>query len=132
MEIALENYDQKKHFPLVFKWWRKHRGVSVDINAISPVGLVAYAGEDPLAIAWLFLSNSKLAQIGWPVTNPDSPLAMKSEAVELLIEALGLLAKNCGYKRLITFSSSNGLTRKFEKQGFTKMMPHDVLIKAIE
>lgn len=129
MELKL--YEPRKHFTLVYGWWKAHRNSSLDLDSLSGSGLVAYQDEKPVAAAWLFMSNGKVAQIGWPVVNPDSGMKQKTEAITLLIQGLSQLAKDQGYTRMMTFSSSSGLTRKFQKEGFTKLIPHDLLIKAL-
>lgn len=129
--LTLQLYQPRKHFPLVYRWWRARRGIAVDMEFLGRQGGVVYDGDLAIAAAWLYLSDSKVAQIGWTVTNPEAGLKVRAEAVSLLLDELTRMAKELGFTRVITFSSSKGLTRTFESKGFTKLEVHDVLVRAL-
>lgn len=129
--MTLELYEPRKHFPMIFRWWKAHRKGVLDLESLSPIGLVAKDEKGYVAAAWLFLTNGKVANIAWVVTNPEARARAKSDAVAQIILELSAYAKSQGYTRVISFSSSRGLTRAYERAGMTKLVMHDLLIRAL-
>lgn len=131
MEFTFEDYSNRKHFQMVTAWWSAHRLAPIDIDCLSDRGLIAYLGGIPIAASWLYLPNSRVANIGWMVTNPVATMITRGRAVKEMIEAQQRIAKEEGYTRAITFCSSAGLSRAFESAGFHKLVDHEVLIKPL-
>lgn len=127
-----ELYNHRDHFRIVYGWWKRHRKVSLDIETLSNTGIMIFENGVPQACTWIFMSKeSPVAQLGWSISNPDIKAFEAHQAIQESIEYAIKLAKDMGYRRLITFSSSKGLTRLFEKKGFKKLIKHDVLITAL-
>lgn len=93
--------------------WRIARGVPVvPEGALPPTGYVACREDGfPLAAMWLYLSNSKLAYLAWPVTNPEAGVREASEALKLLFAQLCLTALDAGATYVVATSASRGLTK---------------------
>lgn len=125
-------YEHRKHFREVYRWWKIHRNTPLDIGSLSEVGVTIWEGETMLACTWVFLGRgSTVAQLGWSVSNPDISMRTAYEAVQESIARALILAKDNGCNRAITMSSSKGLTRVFQKAGFTKQIPHDMLVRTL-
>jgi hypothetical protein len=131
MTFEFQSYEHRKHFPMIFAWWKKHRRGRLDIESLGSRGLVVYKNGVPLAAAWLFRTDSKVANIGWTVTNPDASMRLKHDAVAALIEDLKLTAKAEGFTRVVSFSSSRGLTKILVRAGMGQLVPHDLTVGAI-
>jgi hypothetical protein len=130
MEFKL--YEHRKHFREVYRWWKAHRKSPLDIESLSPYGVMVCEGEKMLACSWVYLAKDCLvAQIGWSVSNPDIPFRKAHEAIQASIKESLDFAQRNGYHRVMTVSSSRGLTRAFKRQGFTPMIPHDLLVKVV-
>lgn len=130
--MRFELYNQREHFPIVFDWWKKHREAVIDIEALGATGILAYDDMDhPVAATWLFFTNAKLACMGWTVSNPEMTPQVIAEALGGLATHCEDLAKKNGYTRLMCFSSSTGLSSFLERMDFTKLIAHDLLIKAV-
>ncbi len=131
MELTYELYEQRKHFPIVYGWWKAHRDGPIDIGSLGATGVVAYDGETPIAATWLFLTNSQVACMGWTVSNPGAEIMVISAALMgLHLHCEDICSKN-GYTRILGFSSSSGLTKMMEREGFVKLVTHDLLIKKV-
>lgn len=130
--LRIEPYRKENHLILARRWWRNFNEAELAEDLLSEIGLVIYDGEQPVAMSWIFLSNSPLAQIGWTVTNPECGPKTRMSAVALLIDELTGVAKREGYKGVMTFSNSSGLTRIFQSSNYVKLNPHDFLIREIE
>lgn len=129
--LRVELWNPRDHFLFVYSWWRARRVGGIDLESLGRQGAMVFQGDKPLAAAWLYLSDCKAAQIGWTVTNPEAGMQLRFDAVEELIRTLSTMAKERGYTRLWNFSSSGGLSRLFEKHGFTRIEQHDFLVKDI-
>lgn len=128
MEFDFKPYSHRKHFPMIFRWWKAHRKGRLDIESLGSRGLIVSNYGMDLASAWLFRTDSRVANIGWTVTNPDAPMRLKHQAVSALIEELKRIAKTEGFTRVISFSSSRGLTRSFVRSGMRQLVTHDLVV----
>ncbi len=109
--------------------WRRQRGVpELQADALPETGCVASEGGQTLAMVWLYISNSKLAYLAWPVTRPGISPRKASQALKACFQQLISLARALGMRYLVSTSSSRGLTRLLVKSGFeTENLPHDYL-----
>jgi hypothetical protein len=74
-------------------------------------------GESPIAMCWLYLSNSKLAYLAWPVTRPGLSPRTSHQALGLIFVELIGLAHALGFKSIISTSESKGLTKLLKRHG---------------
>lgn len=82
-------------------------------------GLAAYRGGKVFATAMLYLEkNSPIAVCSFCVTNPENTPAESRAAVEELMKALPLYARELGAKYLLSFFGNRGINHILDKLNF--------------
>lgn len=99
--------------------WRKARKVpAVPEEALPKTGSVCLRDDGtPIAMAWLYLTNSKMTYFAWPVTSPQAAPREAKEALTLLIVELHTLARVLGFSIIFSTSTSRGLTKLLLQSG---------------
>lgn len=107
---------KEEDFENIEKWLKFWKPNDIFIRDMYPsTGLVIYDSytNTDLYAGFLWLSNSKLAQIGFIVRNPYTKIKNK-QTLELLINGLFLYAKELGYEYIMTWAESEHLKNVFE------------------
>lgn len=119
----------KEHYNTVTSWWKKHEHAIIPESSLSSVGLIAFKGNKPICVSWLYImSGCDLGQIAWTTTNPDASLREKYEGVNFCIDGLIELARHYKRKSVVSFSSSKGLSKIIKKKGLSLQRKHDLLL----
>lgn len=130
--MKIESYNEDDHYPLAVNWWIRHNHHVLDRISLPNTGAVALREDGtPVCMAWLFLSNSKVANIGYSVANPECKPKEVAEGLSLVYFELEKVARHLGFIELWTFSSKKGLTKRFKRNGFQSVIPHDFLVKEL-
>jgi hypothetical protein len=110
---------KEEDFENIEKWLKFWKPNDIFIRDMYPsTGLVIYDSytNTDLYAGFVWLSNSKLAQIGFIVRNPYTKIKNK-QTLELLINGLFLYAKELGYDYVISEAESEHLKNVFESLG---------------
>ena len=110
---------KEEDFENIEKWLKFWKPNDIFIRDMYPsTGLVIYDSytNTDLYVGFVWLSNSKLAQIGFIVRNPYTKIKNK-QTLELLINGLFLYAKELGYDYVISEAESEHLKNVFESLG---------------
>ena len=110
---------KEEDFENIEKWLKFWKPNDIFIRDMYPsTGLVIYDSytNTDLYAGFLWLSNSKLAQIGFIVRNPYTKIKNK-QTLKLLINGLFLYAKELGYDYVISEAESEHLKNVFESLG---------------
>ena len=110
---------KEEDFENIEKWLKFWKPNDIFTRDMYPsTGLVIYDSytNTDLYVGFLWLSNSKLAQIGFIVRNPYTKIKNK-QTLELLISGLFLYAKELGYDYVISEAESEHLKNVFESLG---------------
>ena len=113
---------KEEDFENIEKWLKFWKPNDIFIRDMYPsTGLVIYDSytNTDLYAGFLWLSNSKLAQIGFIVRNPFTKIKNK-QTLKLLINGLFLYAKELGYDYVISEAESEHLKNVFESLGMIK------------
>ena len=113
---------KEEDFENIEKWLKFWKPNDIFIRDMYPsTGLVIYDSytNTDLYVGFVWLSNSKLAQIGFIVRNPYTKIKNK-QTLELLINGLFLYAKELGYDYVISEAESEHLKNVFESLGMIK------------
>lgn len=103
------------------KWWAHWNHATFEPDELSSLGLTGVdADGTKLCAVWLFYTNSKFAIIDWGVTNPNAPLRTRAVALVAAYDRLRKLATEQGFRFVVSFSGSRGLTRALVDLGFKK------------
>ncbi len=110
---------KEEDFENIEKWLKFWKPNDVFIRDMYPsTGLVIYDSytNTDLYAGFVWLTNSKLAPIGFTVRNPFTKIKNK-QTLELLISGLFLYAKELGYDYVISEAESEHLKNVFESLG---------------
>ena len=113
---------KEEDFENIEKWLKFWKPNDVFIRDMYPsTGLVIYDSytNTDLYVGFVWLTNSKLAPIGFTVRNPYTKIKNK-QTLELLINVLFLYAKELGYDYVISEAESEHLKNAFENLGMIK------------
>ena len=107
---------KEEDFENIEKWLKFWKPNDIFIRDMYPsTGLVIYDSytNTDLYVGFLWLTNSKLAQIGFIVRNPYTKIKNK-QTLELLINGLFLYAKELGYEYIMTWAESSSIKKACE------------------
>ena len=110
---------KEEDFENIEKWLKFWKPNDIFIRDMYPsTGLVIYDSytNTDLYAGFVWLTNSKLAPIGFTVLNPYTKIKNK-QTLELLISGLFLYAKELGYDYVISEAESEHLKNVFESLG---------------
>lgn len=119
--IAIEIYDEGKHYAMLERWWSRHAFPPVPAKFLPKLGAIACADGMPLAAGWVYLDNScPVAKLEWCTTNPEAPALAAARALNVAIDFLKRHAFEMGYAYMMTTAHHAGLIRTLEKHGFVR------------
>ena len=110
---------KEEDFENIEKWLKFWKPNDIFIRDMYPsTGLVIYDSytNTDLYVGFVWLTNSKLAPIGFTVRNPFTKIKNK-QTLKLLINGLFLYAKELGYDYVISEAESEHLKNVFESLG---------------
>ena len=113
---------KEEDFENIEKWLKFWKPNDIFIRDMYPsTGLVIYDSytNTDLYVGFVWLTNSKLAPIGFTVRNPYTKIKNK-QTLKLLINGLFLYAKELGYDYVISEAESEHLKNVFESIGMIK------------
>ena len=113
---------KEEDFENIEKWLKFWKPNDIFIRDMYPsTGLVIYDSytNTDLYAGFVWLTNSKLAPIGFTVRNPFTKIKNK-QTLKLLINGLFLYAKELGYDYVISEAESEHLKNVFESIGMIK------------
>jgi len=95
--------------------WYTLRGLPpIPLAMLSPTGLIVPS----VAAMWLYKTDSNLAILDCLITNPEAPLRERSDAVKCLSRGLLDAAHGAGYKAVVAWCASHGVSRIAQTLGF--------------
>lgn len=116
--IELVTYDSNFHAIFVQRWWESRQGVDFPLRMLPDIGRVALSNRQPIAMAFLYTTNSKVGWIGWPVSDPEASKELRSETLDIVLESLHEVAKAKGIELIWTTSGIPALQKRFEELGY--------------
>ena len=103
-------------------WWESWGWprVTTDLLPLDGLGgLMVYKGETLIAAGFLYLTNSKVAWLEWIISNKKYRDKDKRVALELLISSLEEVARQQGFKIVISIAKNKTLFNLHRKLGYT-------------
>jgi hypothetical protein len=105
------------------KWWSQWNWESPLRDMLPENGtgglIISSEGID-ICAGFIYFTNSKMAWVEYIVSNKEYKEDDRSEAIELLINALCSIIKDKGFKYVYTSLKSKHLINKYENCGFSK------------
>lgn len=130
-DFHIRRYCPEEHYETACDWWSHYRKTWVDPDFLSELGIVVYKNDTPLVFMWLYGSNSKLGQIGFPLGNPKVGPRTRFYAIVFGLQEAEELLKTMGVKAISALSDSRALSRIMLNHGYDLLTPHDFLMKTI-
>lgn len=129
--LSFREYQPDVDYPTAKSWWLEYNASHLEKEMLPDLGIVVTYDGKALAMGWVYFSNSRVAQIGWIVSDPKLGPKMRVKAVYLLIAACESLAKDHGYKMVQIFTDRPGLNKMLSRSGFSSVRPHEFFVKVL-
>lgn len=115
MKVRLYNAED---YPVIAEWWKFFKWVPVKQEALSTVGIVVEAEDEPICAAWVYTTNSSLGWLEWVVVNPKATKAIRGVALDFLIDTAKQTALALGVKQLFMTTRGEAFLRRLTRHGF--------------
>lgn len=112
-------------------WWKSYGRGHIEKTPLPKTGIVVEDNGNPVAVGWIYFSNSEMAQIGWITANPRSGPKKKIAAVVRLFVAAEEQIKKLGFTYLQTMVDNPTLSKIASGLGWELFVKHDFLIKRL-
>lgn len=129
--IQLKQFKADEHYEILTEWWEKQDWAPVPVAGLPATGLIAYKGNEPLAAAFLYDTDSAWALLEWIVGNPDSDKQDKRKAIGQIIDGLVVFAELKKKKFIHTVTRHKGLLKIYENHGFEGPSPVTELVRRL-
>jgi len=118
MEVTLQIY-KPEFYDTVCEWWRSHDWQPIPQESLPAMGLISFVGETPVAVVWIYQTDSDLCWIDWFVSNPNyKEKALRNKAINSLILGAKEAAKAMGFAKSFTSIRVPALIKRMESAGF--------------
>lgn len=122
--LRLEPYRREEHYRLLQEWWRARGDECLPADVLPETGSVAVSSRGPIAICSIWLTNSRMAHLAFPIAAPDIPLLEAYRAVEMVIQGSVEIAREAGYRAIWATAENRGVDRILTKRaGFVRASP---------
>lgn len=115
-------------------WMNTRKMGGIERDALPETGFVAEHDGVPVAMSFVYQTDSLAAIMGWTATDPSLKIGIKTRGhgVRLVIKACTDQCKQWGMKHVFHFSSSHGLTSSLKKQGFlVSALNHSLCVRGV-
>ena len=103
-------------------WWQSYGWPIAPKNILPKRGYVSFIGENPMCAGFLYKDeDADFGVMDYIVCNPDSAPEERATAIDEIEKHIRGVAKSIGIVLLMTMSSTEKLTEKLEKTGYSKM-----------
>lgn len=101
-------------------WWTEHKWFVVPSACLPPNGFVAEDAGKPVAMIWLYSTDSAVRFPEWLVADPASDRAVRRSAIDLLLQTIDEQARSNGGQCLFMFTRHPRLSEALRANGFTE------------
>jgi len=113
---------QESDWETLQEWWTKWNWPEMnrDLLPLNGLGGLIVCKEDiPIVAGFLYLTNSKVAQMEWIISNQDYRETDRKDALEMLILGLEEVALSVGKNIILSIGRNTGLINMHKKLGYT-------------
>jgi len=111
--VTKEVYDD-----ILCKWWKEWRWTAPPFDMLPNTGIIVYKNGIPVCAGFVYYTNSKAAWVEYIVSNFNYRQFDRDNLIELVINTLGELAKDNGFKYLYTSLNNKHLINKYINCGW--------------
>lgn len=115
--MIARDFDFEKDYEMICGWWDKHGWSRIQPEQLPQSGVVIEDGN-PIVACFLYNTDSTIGWIEWMVSDPDSNVHHRREAIMMAIKYLKAKAKELGLKHLFTSAHNKHLIEKFKESQF--------------
>lgn len=106
----------KTDYSKLAQWWESHTQTPLHADMVSMYGWVV----EGVAACFLYPAlGSKIAWMGWPISNPESSKETRDEALDLIFDTIHKDAQTMGYRIMLTTSNTPPVQTRLEKHGYS-------------
>lgn len=102
--MIIGQYNKTEVYEGLCEWWEKHKFPVLDIDFLPETFFTVEVGEEVLYGMFVYRTDSKLAWIAFPISNPDLTKEEKKGGLEFLINGITEILKESGFKYIFTTS----------------------------
>ena len=121
MEFNIRRLVEGDYENTLVDWW-KSWGWEVIPKDFLPEngtgGLMVSKGDVDICAGFIYLTNSKVALTEFVVSNKEYKEKDRSDAIQLLIDGIVMLAEERGYKYAHVILKNKSLLNKYKKSGY--------------
>lgn len=103
------------------RWHEAHSWPLLAADFWPKTGVIISNGDNDLAAAFLYRTDSPICWIENIISNPRSAKMERRAAIDMLIDTLAAEAKNSGFKAVLCMTEHRRLMQAFEEAGFTEL-----------
>jgi hypothetical protein len=140
--IQTRRYDPAADYAAWAAWWHAHGGVPDPPDWLPRVGMLAYeVGGTPLAMAFLYQTDSPMAFLHGLVSNPGAPPRWVSRGLDAVVAAVLAEAQARGVCGILSLTDRLHVARRARRHGFrvtagmmelARVIPPPLLLGATE
>jgi hypothetical protein len=120
MVFNAKEFKANLHFEELAAWWKFWRWTNHPVpGMLSDIGYVVELDGVNICAGWLYTTNSLIGSMEFIVSNPHVEAALRSQALDFLIEQLSKRNTKEGKRVFMTSIKNEALAKKLIKLGFT-------------
>jgi len=116
--VHVETFDKEKHLPTMQEWLAERGTGELRADLLPTFGLVVSGESGPLALGFIYQTDSTACFIENYVANPKETTEARSGALDELTIQLANAARNMGYKYLWSHTACPAIVARAKRHGF--------------
>jgi len=105
-------------YDLLSKWWEARGVFGASLDMLPPSGFVYLDGGEPIAMVFLYITNSSVGFVEWLTTSPNRDLLTARTACDRLEQHLETIAFNFEIKHLLGWVRQGGMEKEAVRNGY--------------
>lgn len=124
MTLTIRPLDINDYDNILVGWWRDWGWEPVEREFLPENGnggAIVFDGDEPVCAGFIYLTNSRVAWVDWIISSKTyRKKPQRTEAIELLIDALTNACALSGYKYTYALIKHQSLIGAYERNGYVK------------
>ncbi len=118
MTVTIKQY-KPSFYQTAVNWWKGNNWPSIPEKDLPTLGFVSFYDETPVAVAWLYQTDSAYCLLEWMVSNPEfREKETRGKAIDGLLHAMLDAASKLGFTKVFTSTRAGKYVSRLEAQGF--------------
>lgn len=111
-------FEKEKHLELFQSWWSEQEGYSVPEDLMPETSLVVKLDGEPVGCGCLIKTDTTACMFEYVSMSTKVRKDKRAECLRALIESAKHAAKMLGFSKIVVFTASASLAKRFEACGF--------------